>query len=456
MKKIWTLLIVFFVFAVAQDCNKKLFTLKIDSPIAMKDILNDISKECNLNIVVTDKYATKKLNTTINYINVVNEPLKDLLNIIFSAKNLFYTLDKNILYVSFFKTKTFKINYIPSTITGDTSYGDDENSSSGGNNLQTSYSFDFWSDLRNNLENILRNTSDFYRPPIIDKNAGLVTVTGTKEQLKEIKQYLQTLNERLGKEVLIDVHIYSVELSSTHKTGIDWSQLSLSLPNSSVPLRAKQVFGSESIFNSATFNIGAFLNFLAQNGNVNSISNPKIVTLNSQKAIISIGDTIYYKYASSVVTDNNGNPTTSYTIDSKFVGVVLDITPQISDNGEIILSINPKISSFKNLTQLQNPNRDMPPDTKDDTLMSVVKLKDNETLVLGGLITNDSQLEVNGVPVLKEIPLLNYIFSSREKITNRKELVFVITPHIINLNKKKTLKDYGFGKIPSLEDLNVK
>ena len=311
--------------------------------------------------------------------------------------------------------------------------------------------------MSSNLKRILKNTSDFYKPPVIDKNAGLVTITGTKDQIDEIKKYLDTLSERLRKEVLIDVHIYSVELSASHKTGIDWSELSLSLPNSSVPLRAKYIYGDESIFNSTSFNLGAFLNFLAKNGNVNSISNPKIVTLNSQKAIISIGDTIYYKYASDITTDSNGNPTVSYTIGSQFVGVVLDITPQISDNGEIILSINPKISAFKDVNQLKNSSRDMPPDTKDDTLMSVVKLKNNETLVLGGLITNDSQLEVNGVPVLKEIPLIRFLFSSREKITSKKELVFVITPHIIDLNTKTTLKSYGYKRLPSLEDLiNVK
>lgn len=455
MKKIISVFLILISLIYAQNCNKKLFTLKINSPILLKDIISDLSSQCNLNIVVTDKFAQKELNSNINYVNIVNEPLKNLLNIIFSSKNLFYTLDKNILFISYFKTKTFKINYIPSSISGDTTYGNEGNSSNGENNLQTNYSFDFWSDLKGNLENILKNTSNFYKPPIIDKNAGLVTVTGTREQLKEIENYLNTLNRRLRKEVLIDVHIYSVELSASHKTGIDWSELALSLPASSVPLRAKKIFGSESIFNSATFNTGAFLNFLAQNGNVNSISNPKIVTLNSQKAIISIGDTIYYKYASNITTDNNGNPTTSYTISSTFVGVVLDITPQISDNGEVILSINPKISSFKDISQLQNSNREMPPDTKDDTLMSVVKLKNNETLVLGGLITNDSRLQINGVPVLKEIPLIKYLFSSRKKITSKKELVFVITPHIIDFNTKKTLKDYGYKKLPNLEDLNV-
>jgi general secretion pathway protein D len=252
---------------------------------------------------------------------------------------------------------------------------------------------------------------------------------------------------RLTKEVLIDVKIYTVELSSSHKTGINWSQLSIQLSKSGVPLKGTYIGGAQSVFSDATFNISGLLNFLAQNGNVNSLSNPKVVTLNNQKAIISVGDTIYYKYASKVSSDNSGNPNTEYTIESKFVGVVLDITPQISDNGEIILSIAPRISAFKDPSQLKSDTRDMPPDTKDNTMLSVVRLKDNQTLVLGGLITNDKSLQVNGVPVLKEIPLVKYLFSSKDEVTSRRELVFVITPHIISLKKKKTLRDLGFGKI---------
>jgi len=73
-------------------------------------------------------------------------------------------------------------------------------------------------------------------------------------------------------------------------------------------------------------------------------------------------------------------------------------------------------------------------------------------LVLGGLITDEKTLKVNGVPVLKEIPLIKYLFSYKEQISNRKELVFVLTPHIIDLNKKSNIKKAGFS-LPSLEDL---
>jgi general secretion pathway protein D len=473
MKKV--MLILFFITSIfAGVCDKKLFTIHLKHSIKFQDILSDLSSECNLNIVVKDDEAYKVLNSDINFVNVDNVNLKELLDILFDMKNLFYKLKGNKLYISYFETKTFKLDFVPNSITGTTNVDTDDNS------VKTDYSFDFWKNLQDNLKDILSNIDNNSKDPIIDKNAGLITVTANKIQMDKIKNYLDDLSDRLHKEVLIDVRIYSVDLSESHKTGIDWSQFSLGI-NGNLKYSASRNYsyqkdktntndvgyvreltkvGSIARGNGAlisgALNINGVINFLAQHGNVNSISNPKIVTLNNQKALIRVGNTIYYKYANQVTTDQNGNPTTSYTINSKFVGVVLDITPQISDNGNIILSINPRISSFKDFSQLNDTSRDMPPDTKEDSLISVVRMKDNQTLVLGGLITNDKTLNVNGVPILKEIPLIKYLFSSKEKIINRKELVFVITPHIIDLKTKKTLKDYGFKKLPSLEDLNVR
>ena len=446
MKKIILILLTSLLFA--NSCNTKLFTLNVVDTIKLKDILKELVYECNLNITIKDAKAKEKLEDNLELISLKNVHLTKLLDTLFNNVNLFYTLRNSSLIISYYKTKIFKVDFIPNSMSGTS------NVDSTGSSVSNNYSFDFWANLEDNIVRILRNVDSDYKKPIIDKNSGLVTVTGTKEQLNEVEKYINSLNSRLHKEVLIDVKIYSVTLSKTHSTGINWSTFNISL-NSAMPVSIKNVVGSNSIFKTSVLNTTALLNFLSQNGNVNSISNPKIVTLNNQKAVIRVGDTIYFKYASGV-TNNNGISTTQYTIDSKFVGVLLDITPQISDNGEIILSINPRISSFKDATQLTNPNRDMPPDTQDNTMMSVVKLRNNETLILGGLITDDNTLRVNGVPVLKEIPIIKYLFSSKEKITTKKELVFVITPHIIDLNKKFSVKKYGFGKLPTLEELHVK
>jgi len=472
MKKI--LIIVFIITSLfATECNKKLFSLHIANPVKLKVILSDLVNECKLNIILKDDNSKKMINKNLEFINVENVSFNDLLNVIFQQADLFYELKNDTLYISYNKTKTFKIDFIPNSITGKTninsdSYNssdddddddnddNDNNSKSGENSITSDYKFNFWDNLKNNIVLILQNTSPNFKNPIIDRNSGLITVTGDRNQLEEIEKYINKLNDRLHKEVFIDVKIYSVTLSESHKTGIDWSQLSIRLNRTNVPLKGTYIGGAQSVFSDATFNIVGLLNFLAQNGNVNTVSNPKLVALNNQKAMISVGKKIYYKYASDVTVDENGNPSTEYTIGSKFIGVLLDITPQISDSGEIILSINPKISEFINPADIDVVNRDRPPNTKENTMMSVVRIKDNNTLVLGGLIMDDRRLTVNGVPVLKEIPLIKYLFSSREKITTKKELVFVITPHIINLNSKKTLKDYGYDKLPSLEELNVK
>ncbi len=458
MKKLLILLFLS-LFLFAGGCENKLFSyansINKQERLSINSFLKLLlTQKCNINIVYKDDIAKKIAKEKMSYMKIKDFTLNQILNLILTKKNLFYTLKNNNIEISYFKTKTYKINFISATRTGSS------NLNATDNQLKNTYDFDFWGKLKQQITNlltsnividpnynILKSTHINNFSPLVDKDAGLVVVTGTMKQLNAVNEYISNLMHNLQKEVLIDVHIYSVELSSSHKTGIDWSNLSLSLNKSNVPLRGKYIGGSLSVFNSASFTINGLLNFLSTNGNVNSISNPKIMTLNNQKAIISVGNTIYYKYASSVVTDQNGNPSTQYTINSKFVGIVLDITPQISDNGNIILSIQPTLSAFRDLTQLTNTNRGMPPDTKDNTMLSIVRLKNNQTLVLGGLITSDTQMEVNGVPVLKEIPVIKYLFSSKSKVTDRKELVFVITPHIINLNKQKTLRDLGFGKI---------
>jgi len=460
MKKVF-MIILFLSVLFANVCDKKLFSLSLNAPMPLKSVLMDLSHECNLNIIFSDKKSKEIVNKhNLEFVNISHANFKEFLDTLFEGTPLFYTLKDNKLILSFYRTKTFTIDFIPNIFSGSSSLDATDNS------VNSKYSFDFWKNLKNNLIQILKNIDKDYKPPVIDKNSGLITVTGNKKQLKEIAEYLEKLSNRITKEVLVDVKIYSVELSASHTTGIDWAQLSVSLGYSNnrneffasperVPVRSTYLLGKSSIFNAATFNMSAFLNFLAKNGNVNSISNPKIVTLNNQKAIISIGDTVYYKYASKIDNESD-NPTVEYEIESKFVGVLLDITPQISDDDEIILNINPRISAFKDVNQINNPQRDRPPDTKDNMLITTVKLRNNQTLVLGGLITDDKNLQVNGVPILKEIPLIKYLFSSKETFSNKKELVFVITPRIIDLNKNTSLKDYGYKKLPSLEDLDVK
>ena len=126
------------------------------------------------------------------------------------------------------------------------------------------------------------------------------------------------------------------------------------------------------------------------------------------------------------------------------MGILLDITPEISNDNVIILRINPTISAFRDETQISDTTRGMAPDTTENKLSTVIRIKDGQTLILGGLITNSNSFSENGVPILKEIPLVKYIFSSKSKISRKSELVFVVTPHVSDFNRKRTFKDLGY------------
>ena len=332
-------------------------------------------------------------------------------------------------------------------ITGSSNFSASTNDTGGGTNtLSSNFSFDFWKEFSENINSILTAQANTYfkNPlPIIDKTSGLVTITGTKLQLNRVKKYIQELNKRLHKEVLVDVKIYSVKLSQSHQSGINWSNLSLAIGAS--PKLTSNI--GQTILDNSTFKLSGLLNFLAQYGQVNSISNPKITTLNNQKAIITVGETRYYSYK-SVTTDTNGNAVQSDTIDSKFVGILLDITPEISDNNIIMMNINPSVSSLAP----QELNVNLPPNTIEKKLNTMIRIQDGSTIILGGLITDDKTFNKNGVPILKEIPLIKYLFSYKEKISSREELIFVITPHIIDLNKTIKIDKIGY-KLPKLEDL---
>jgi len=460
------LIFIFNLFLFANVCDDRSFSLntKVGESVSIKDIVASLSDECDLTIHFHDNLVEKKLNKKLSFLKIKDVTFKEFLDDIFVKNNIFYSLNKDELDLAFIKTKTFKVDYVSSQIQGQTSFSASmtPDDTSSGNTLNSTFSFDFWKDFSDNIQKIINTSEDSNTftatNAVIDKNSGLVTITATKQQLDRVQKYINELNERMHKEVVIDVRIYSVTLSKSHSTGIDWSNFSLSLNNgtynqatqsydsASTPVTASNIVGGSSIFKATQFNVNGLLNFLSKNGQVNSISNPKITTLNNQKAIINIGQVKNFTF-NEVTTDANGNQSTSETVGSKFIGILLDITPQISDNNIIMMRINPSISDLTAGSQSKIP------DTIEKKLNTIIRVSDGDTLILGGLITDEKTFNSGGVPVLKEIPIIKYVFGYKEEMSTRKELVFVITPHIIDFKKKRKLKDLNY-KMPTLGEFN--
>ena len=420
--------------------------------------------------------------------------LSEVFDLLLNEKNLSYEFSNNVLKISSLQTKIFKIDYItsiregtaitkasvdasPSEVGNSSSSDSSSNDIKNENNLiRTTEKFDFWEKLDAELKAILNNSSEHITAPdpIINQNAGLITVTATPSQLKRVEKYIAEMQRRLKKQVIIDVSIIAVDLNNEYKQGVDWSKFELGF-NSYIGNQGSSTGSSASWTNKGnslsdgfgrTLNIAAnlnfsldgMINFLETNGKTKVVSSPKVTTLNNQQALISVGDNINYRVMEETDNGSNNNNnnrlTTTYKQYSVFIGILLNLLPEVSDNNKIMLRINPSLSSFKyaedDIRSQNTAIREIAPDTVQKKLSTVVQVNSGDTIILGGLIGQTKNKQNTAVPLLADIPLIGSVFKSTRDGVKTTELIFVITPRVVDLEDPKpvqqSLKDLGFSK----------
>jgi len=464
-----SLLISVFSLSLSANCENKFFSFSIKETngqsISIMDVIENISDECKMTIIFEDSSVQGALSKKLNYINVEDYSLKDLLDLMLSENNIFYELKNNqkILKIANFKTKIYFIDYVSFTerksstnkVLKTGSSGNDSESTDS-TTMSFSSEFKFWDKIAEDVGYILHRDEDTQQikgKVLINQEGGMLTVTGTKKQLFRVEKYITTLMGRLHKEILIEAKIIEVLYSENHTEGIDWSKFELSINGSSNALRSRITDGT--VVNTLRkpnylvgydFSMDGLVKFLKTQGDVNIVSNPKVMTLNNQPAIINVGTEVNYRYQTESTTDlssDSGNTAISYENDSTFVGVTLDITPQVTKNDYIILKINPVISEL--VTESQHTDENgipiLAPDIKIKQLSSIVKVKNNHKVVIGGLIGAHETYEDTSVPGLSSIPILGKAFQSNSKIIKKGELIIIITPRIVDGQHNPTLDD---------------
>ncbi|MEA2100621.1 MAG: pilus (MSHA type) biogenesis protein MshL [Campylobacterota bacterium] len=447
------------------DCSYELFSISSTRDTKIIDFIEELSDECEFSIIVNDAKTEKYLNNRLNKTHLKNLTIDEVLKIILQENNLSYTLDDNILKISYLTTKVFSIDYILShrastgstdvTLSSSSNSGEGSATAQSGIKIATSDNVKFWEELDLEFQNILNRAHDSYiaKKPIINKNAGLITVTATFRQLKRFEEYLKSLQSKVQLQVLIDVQLLSVTMSEGKTTGIDWQQL-YALQN------VKLDFGYESsngngvnsdnkhVSLTGSGSLKEIIKFLKSQGDVSSISNPKVLTLNNQPALITAGTEYFYKITNTetLAGGSTGTQSQSETIESVFAGVLLDITPEIADDNTITLKINPSLSeTVDDLAISESDGRTMPPDLTRRQLSSVVTVENGNKIILGGLINTKTTINSNQIPILGDIPILDYLFKYENKTKQIQELVIIIEPHIIDKNEKSiSLSELGF------------
>lgn len=489
--------------ASANRCDTQLFTATLDNELTVGDVVENLADECALSLLVKDVEAKKKLAENLYYVKMNNASLTEFLDTVLTENDLSYVLEDNKLKISYLTTRTFKLHYIAGDRKGTSnahvtiansgsssseqqsgSTGGSESTSAGngsrtGVSIESSDEFTFWSKIEKEIHNLINRPEDTYTAPtpIVNAEAGMITVTGTSKQLERVAYYIDDLDAQLKNQVLIDVKILSVTFDDSYTTGVDWDQI-YSLQNMSIATASTlqsniasltsvtdgelsigdttSALGSEpktsgAIITRGSTSINEVVKFLKTQGDVKSVSNPKILTLNNQPALISVGNELFYKIQSTSLLQGGsglGTQQTGETIDSVFAGILLDITPEISEDGSITLKINPSISdTIDTVSTTTTGSRSIPPDLSRKQISSVVTIQDGEHVVLGGLISSKSGTKVSKVPLLGDLPLLEHVFKREVNVDTVDELVLIITPHIIKKNKTLSLEDLGYKKL---------
>ncbi len=474
-------------FAPLFACQNRLFNLALqDYSIKINEVLNEFSNECHFSVVWDESEVESRLNQNLSMVNFKDKNLDFVFDLLFDAANLHYWFDKDVLKLKVNETKTFKINYLSTNRQGisNTSVSinneerqnyyaaqsQEENSSKSGINIKSEDGFNLWETIETEILALINAKAEEERV-IINRGAGLVSVKGDRKALQKVESYIQNLHERLQQQVLIDVHILSVAHKNTQTMGINWESLydlqNLVIPpfGESASLGGNGEVGNTSGINlvggegrrSLHYGLNIFsqgvsltriVEFLKTYGEVQSISNPKVLTLNNQPAMISVGDILRYK-KSNIYQNTNAQTTLTNTDNeypSIFAGVLLDITPLVFGE-EIMLKINPSITKTKdNKSEIPSNAFDTPPNLTTNQLSSIVKVKNNQKIILGGLISQNTIHQQSKVPLLGDIPLLKLLFSYSQNVQNTEEIIFIIEPKIIADNPL-SLESLGYRLI---------
>ena len=356
---------------------------------------------------------------------------------------------------------------------------------SAGSQIVTETQADFWSQLKATLVTIIGNEEG--RSVVVSPQTGIVVVRAMPGELRDIDYFLATALQNLQRQVILEAKIVEVELSDGYQAGINWADLGKAGSGSAFigqgtvfrgepgtpPISAGGVFDPRSVaangdqddFNfGGLFAIGAFsddfgalLSLLSTQGDAQVLSSPRVSTINNQKAIIKVGtDEFFVTEIESTTTTGTATTTTpSIKLTPFFSGIALDVTPHISQQGDVILHIHPTVSDVQDQTksiviggEIQTLPLALSSVRESD---SIVRARNGQVVVIGGLMQDKIRTDIGATPGLSSLPIIGGLFTQEREVSVRSELVILLRPIVIDSGQvwREALNDAS-GRVQNL------
>ena len=431
-------------------------------PVPLRDIMKSLGSLHNMNVSWAsdvDQYVYIDVDIRANddFFIAIDNMLRQV--------DYFYELKGNTIIVKFKETKKFHVA-LPPRIKGQTNIN-----TSGGTTTNTDADNSRWEIIKSNLDQILDIWAQRYKAPpsakpleegeedkeaevpvkvastitqtqsgfySVDPALGLITVTAPRPLLDKVQVYVETLKEEMYKQISIEAKILEVTLEKSSEKGIDWSSL---LKDSSFNLNmsfgdAGRVYPDPGGFlDTITLGTKSFeliLDALESQGTTKVLANPRISVMNGQPAVIYVGDNVTY-ISEVETTADTGTVTTAVTTAQVVSGLRLEVYATIMSDDEIVMSIIPMISQLEEPIEYRQfgLNQVGLPYVRERTMNSIVRLKNGEMLIVGGLIQSVESDAGSNIAGLGKIPGLKYLFGNKEENLVRKELVILLRPRIM-------------------------
>jgi MSHA biogenesis protein MshL len=343
---------------------------------------------------------------------------------------------------------------------------DDSRNETTGSVIDTVSETDFWADLGNTLRQILGPGDG--RQVVVNAQSGVVFARGMPEELRAVGDYLERIHEAAQRQVVLEAKIIEVTLDDGFQAGVNWAAVQVNAdgdtfsggnlsggrgidgnapsggeaidvgPGNPVTSFASSTVGAAFALALDVGDFNAFVELLERQGDTRVLSSPRVATLNNQKAVIKAGTDEFFvtDISSNTVTGTASTTSRDVTLTPFFSGIALDVTPQISAAGEVILHIHPTVSEVSDQTKaltVSGQTDELPlafSEIRESD--SIVKAKSGQIIAIGGLMRNSSRRVERGTPVLGRVPGLKRLFGSTQDLETKTELIILLRPIVVD------------------------
>ncbi|CAL7964123.1 MSHA biogenesis protein MshL [Gammaproteobacteria bacterium] len=463
------------------DKNEQRFDIAAND-IPAKDFFMGLVKDTSYNMVVSPKIeGVVTLNLKQVTIPEVLQAAKD--NYGYQFKRTLYGYE---VHPASLETRTFTVNYLDmsrhgkstmSVSSGQITQKKSSNASAGGgassggtgsdvtkdvtavSSVETTSKSDFWKQLLDTVKAIVGDKAG--REVVINPASGMIFVRAYPDELDMVGKYLDSMQETMTRQVIIEAKVMEVILNDEYQAGINWKALGVQqnglqafastagLPDLTAP-DAATATAAGGIFTIAAKSQNAFstlISLLSTQGNVQVLSSPRIATLNNQKAVIKVGQDNFFitNVVNTTVTGTSTQNSQNVELTPFFSGISLDVTPEIDQNDKVILHIHPMISTVTTQNMQYTiggassnggNNTSTLPLAQSSIRESdnIVSAENGQIVVIGGLMTNTTQENTASTPGLSKAPIIGSLFRRTHQVSQKAELVILLRPIVVGKN----------------------